>query len=63
MLLSEVYKVPVEASLAVIATAIGLSVIASLLRPPERDLEHVAEHVQPALPSAIDADQVSRLQA
>ena len=45
MLLSEVYKVPVEASLAVIASIIGVSVVASLLRPPTSELEHVAEHV------------------
>jgi tellurite resistance protein TerC len=45
MLMSEVYKVPVEASLVVIASVIGVSVVASLLRPPSPELEHAATHV------------------
>jgi tellurite resistance protein TerC len=36
MLLVDVYKVPILASLAVIVGILGLSVIASLLRPPNR---------------------------
>jgi tellurite resistance protein TerC len=34
MLLMDVYKVPIAASLAIIAGLLGLSVVASLLRPP-----------------------------
>jgi tellurite resistance protein TerC len=34
MLLMDVYKVPIVASLVVIATILGLSIVASLLRPP-----------------------------
>jgi tellurite resistance protein TerC len=34
MLLAELYKVPIGASLAIIAGILGLSIVASLLRPP-----------------------------
>jgi tellurite resistance protein TerC len=36
MLLMDIYKVPIAASLAIIASILGLSVIASLLKPPQR---------------------------
>jgi tellurite resistance protein TerC len=46
MLLSEVYKVPVEASLAVIATVIAAAIVASLLRPKEAGPVEAGERLQ-----------------
>jgi tellurite resistance protein TerC len=43
MLLVDVYKVPIGASLGVIAGILGLSVVASLVRPPALDVGTVSE--------------------
>jgi tellurite resistance protein TerC len=38
MLIAEIYKIPIAASLAVVATLLAGSVVASLLRPPSANL-------------------------
>jgi tellurite resistance protein TerC len=53
MLLSEVYKIPVEASLVVIASVISIAIAASLLRPKASELEHASEAVRPPDESAV----------
>ncbi|HXH23235.1 MAG TPA: TerC family protein [Dehalococcoidia bacterium] len=51
MLLSEVYKIPVEVSLLVVASVISTAIAASLLFPKEPRLEHVAEKALPEEPA------------
>ncbi len=46
MLLADVYEVPVELSLIVIAIVLSIAVLASIAFPPARDLELVAEDVR-----------------
>lgn len=50
MLLSDIYKVPVELSLLVIAIVLAMSVLASVAFPPTRDLKEVARDVEPQEP-------------
>jgi tellurite resistance protein TerC len=45
MLIEDIFHVPVEASLGVIASVITLAVVASLIFPKEPELEHVAEQL------------------
>jgi tellurite resistance protein TerC len=45
MLIEDIYHVPVEASLGVIAAVITIAVVASLVHPKNPELEHVADQL------------------